>query len=198
MINLLPPETRESYRYARRNTALRSWVIVSLVALVGLGALGTFGLLSMKQESLAYAKRISVEQEQLEANQLAQTEKQVKEISGSLKLATQVLGEQVLFSQLITQIGAAMPPGAILTGLNINEVDGGLDLSAKAKNYDGATQVQVNLSNSSSKIFNKVDINSISCAAPAGESATHPCTVTLRALFNPENQFLFINQVKKR
>ena len=197
MINLLPPELRESYRYARRNTMLRSWVVVALISLVGLGALGTFGLLSLHQESVTYSRRVTAAQKQLEDDHLAQTETRVKDITNSLKLGVQVLSQEVLFSKLITQIGAAMPSGTVLTGLNINKSQGGLDLTANATNYTTATQIQVNLNDPNNKIFGKVDLNGINCSQQTGGDALHPCAVTLRALFNSDNQFLFINQGKK-
>ena len=197
MINLLPVEVKESYRYARRNVSLRNWATILLISLVGLGALATYGLLSLHQQTKSYTSQVSVVKAQLEVNKLEQTQKQVEDISGSLKLAVKVLGQEVLFSKLITQIGAAMPNGTVLTGLNINKVSGGLSLSANATSYTSATQVQVNLSDPTNKIFGKVDIDNVSCSSQKVVDVSYPCTVQLRALFNPNNQFLFINQGTK-
>ncbi|MDL2341718.1 MAG: hypothetical protein QFB87_01400 [Patescibacteria group bacterium] len=199
MINLLPPQAKASYRYARRNVSLRSWLIALSLVLVGVGALVTFGLLDLQQQVNSYHHQVADAKATLDKDKLTETEQKVKDISSSLRLATQVLGSEVLFSKLITQIGAAMPPGSILAGLNINRTTGGLDLNANAKDYSTASQVQVNLSSSANKIFAKADIVTISCTTPKEQdkAVVYPCTVTLRALFNGNNQFLFVNQGAK-
>jgi hypothetical protein len=193
MINLLPPNVKNGYRYGRRNVALRRWVVVMLTALVGLGALGTYGDLRLHQASVDTKHQVDSATQVLQEEHLTLTKNRVEDISNSLKLAVQVLSREVLFSKLISQIGAAMPKGANLTGLNIAQVSGGLDLVAEATNYTTATQVQVNLTNPAHKIFGKVDINSINCDGSSTDTA-FPCSVNLRALFNDTNQFLFINQ----
>jgi len=198
MINLLPTDVKTSYRYARRNVALRNWALILLVACVGLGALATYGLLSLHNASTSYSVQVNNTQKQLQEAKLVETQQRVKDLSGSLKLAVQVLGQEVLFSKLITQIGAVMPSGTNLTGLTINQVSGGLDLTADATSYTTATQVQVNLTDPTNRIFSKVDIVGIICSTSSSNTNTaYPCIVTLRALFNTDNQFLFINQGKK-
>lgn len=197
MINLLPPETKAGYSYARRNVALRKWVAALLVALVGVGALATYGLLNLQQSVISYNQQVASVQAKLQKEHLQETDKQVKDISSSLRLAAQVLSKEVLFSKLITQIGAAMPSGAILASLNINKTAGGLDLIAHTTDYGTATQVQVNLANPANKIFAKADIGNITCTSPKGEQAKvdpYPCIVIIRALFADNNPFLFINQ----
>ncbi|HVW23135.1 MAG TPA: hypothetical protein VHB51_01445 [Candidatus Saccharimonadales bacterium] len=195
MINLLSPELKSAYAYGRRNVILRRWVVVLVLALLGLGALGTYGSLRLHRSTVDAQAAVTAANARLEKEHLNLTKNQVQDISNSLKLAVQVLSREVLFSKLITQIGAAMPVGTNLTGLNINQVSGGLDLEAEATNYTTATQVQVNLTDPKNKIFASADINRIDCG---GSSSTanpgFPCTISLRALFNATNQFLFINQ----
>jgi len=200
MINLLPPEIKAGYTYARRNVALRNWVVALLVTLVGVGALATYGLLNLHGSVISYDKKVATAQSNLQKQHLKQTEQQVQDISASLRLAVQVLSKEVLFSKLITAIGAAMPSGAILASLNINKTTGGLDLIANATDYVTASQVQVNMANPANKIFAKADIGNITCTSPKGEVAKlnpYPCVVTIRALFADKNPFLFINQGAK-
>jgi hypothetical protein len=197
MINLLPDEIKSSYGYARRNVSLRNWTIILLFSLAGLGSIGTYGLLMIHKQTQSYQDQVSSIQIQLKQDKLEETQKKIQDITIASKLAVQVLSQEVLFSKLITQIGSAMPSGTILTGLNINKVAGGLSLSAKATTYTSATQVQVNLADPANKIFGKVDIDNVSCSNQNAADIAYPCTVTLRALFNTNNQFLFINQGKK-
>lgn len=193
MINLLPSELKQNYRYGRRNVALRRWVVICLVALVGLGGLTTYGLLTIHQSSRQYSNQIASTQSQLQAANFAGTQAQVQDISNSFKLVVKVLGQEVLFSQLLKQIAAAIPPKATLAGLTINQTQGGIDITANAADYNTATQVQVNLADARNKIFSKADIVSITCDNANAADPTNPCKVTVRALFASNNPFLFIN-----
>ena len=193
MINLLPPELKVGYRYARRNVGLRKWVVIFMVGLIGLGAIATYGLLTLKQSSVRYSDQIAISQTMLEKEKFTETQKRVKDMSSSFKLVVKVLGQEVLFSQLIKQIAATIPQNANLTSLNIAQTKGAIDISANATDYNTATQVQVNLSDSNNKIFSKADIISISCNNATAVNTLYPCTVNIRALFAGNNPFLFIN-----
>lgn len=198
MINLLPPEVSSSYNYARRNVGLRRWVIMFVVALIGLGGIATYGLLTIQQSKTHYQKEISLSEDLLKKEHYAETQKQVQDITSNFKLVVQVLGKEVLFSDLIKQIGATIPAKANLTGLTIAQTQGAIDITAVAPDYKTATQVQVNVADPGSKLFSKADIVDITCK-PDATDPTHPCVVTIRALFANNNPYLFINSkgVKK-
>lgn len=193
MINLLPPELKTGYVYGRKNVTLRKWVMLFAVALIGLGAITTYGLLTIRQSTVDYEKKISVAQKQLEDNDYNGTQQKVKDLTGSLKLVVKVLGQEVLFSKLLQKIAVTIPPNASLTGLNISQVQGGIDISATAQDYQTATQVQVNLADPKNEIFSKADILNINCSPTSAVTVTYPCSVNIRALFAPNNPFLFIS-----
>lgn len=196
MINLLPPEIKKSYSFAQRNVILRHWLVAFVFAFVGLGVIATFGLLTIKQSTQTYSKDIKVSEAYFKEMRFSDTQSQVQDISSSIKLVTKVLSQEVLFSLLLKQIAAAIPANANLTGLNINQTQGGLDITAVAKNYDAATQVQVNLADPANKIFSKADIVGITCSTANATNSDYPCTVTIRALFSTKNPFLFINSAQ--
>jgi Tfp pilus assembly protein PilN len=193
MINLLPPEVKDGYRYARRNVKLRRWVIICLIALIGLGGLATYGLLSLHQSTVRYNKQIAASEELFKQEDFQGTQANVKDISNSFKLVIKVLGQEVLFSQLLKQIAATIPANANLTALNINQTQGAIDISAITTDYNTATQVQVNLADPTNKIFSKADIVNITCNPDTAIDPHYPCTVNIRALFAANNPFLFIN-----
>ena len=197
MINLLPPEIKTGYKFGRRNVVLRKWVFSLSLALVGLGAIATLGLLTLHQSSVSAQKNIDSAQLALQNDKYEDTQKRVKDISSSFKLVVQVLGQEVLFSQLLKQIATIIPPNASLTGLNINQIQGALDISAMATDYNTATQVQVNLADPANKLFSKADIVSINCVSNQSSddptASKYPCTVNVRALFVSNNPYLFIN-----
>ena len=193
MINLLPPELKTGYVYARRNVALRKWVAAFLIALVGLGILATYGLFTIQQSTVNDNNQIAAAQNAFQKENSEATKKRVQDISNNFKLVVKVLSQEVLFSQLIKQIAATIPANANLTGLTINQVQGGIDISADAANYQAATQVQVNLADPKNMIFSKADIVSITCTGTTATDPLYPCTIQLRALFAANNPYLFIN-----
>ncbi len=192
MINLLPPEVRQHFVYARRNTKLRRWAAAMVFGIIGIVAVVFFGQLYLDQSTKSFAAQAEVTQKQLQVQKLDETQKRVSEISSSLQLVVQVLSRQVLFSKLIRQIGAATPPGAAMTDLKISKLQGGIDLQFNAATYETASQVQVNLQDPNNKIFDKADIININCASNPSDPR-YPCQVSIRAQFAKNNPFLFIN-----
>jgi len=193
MINLLPPDVKNNYRYARRNVALRKWMIAFVVALIGLGALATYGLLSMRQSEAVYTKQIATTNAYFKKENFSGTQAEVQDISNSFKLVVKVLGQEVLFSQILKQIATIIPANANLTGLTIAQTQGALDITANATDYKTATQVQVNLADPRNKIFSKADIINISCNSNNLTNPRYPCTVNIRALLASNTPYLFIN-----
>ncbi len=195
MLNLLPPDIKKSYKYAKQNVILRQWIVFFVLAIFGIGVILSYGLFTISKNSNSYNNQINSLNKQLASEHLSSVKMQVVNISNSLNLAIKVLSNEILFSKLIQQIGAAMPSGSVLTGLNIDQIQGGITLSASSTDYQTATQTQVNLSSPANGIFSKVDIVNISCSGQgASSNSNYPCSIELRALFNTNNQFLFINQ----
>lgn len=192
MINLLPTETKATISYARRNTVLRKWIIATVVGVVGIIIIIAAGQLFVVRSTDSWQRQVNTTKEQLGAQKLDETQARITEISDSIKLATQVLSKQVLFSKLLTQVGAAIPPGSALQSLSISSPEGGIDLTAVATSYQTATQVQVNLSDPSNNIFEKADIVNVSCLEETGADS-YPCRVTIRALFAKDNTFQYVN-----
>jgi Tfp pilus assembly protein PilN len=193
VINLLPPDIKQNLVYARRNTEVRRWAIIFIISIAGVWIIVLGGLFYMQRTIHSYTDQRSKNQSVLNAQHMDQTQKQVSEISSSLELAVKVLSREVLFSNLIKQIGAVIPPNASLTNLSITQTQGGIDLTAVATDYNTATQVQVNLQDPANKIFDKADILSISCSGTNSANPRYPCSVSIRAQFVKNNPFLFIN-----
>lgn len=193
MINLLPPVYKEEIVYARRNTSLRNWATASILGLVGIIIIIAAGHIFISQSTAASQKQVNEMREQLGAQKLEETQARVTEISDSVKLVTQVLSQQVLFSKLLTQIGTAMPSGTALSSLSIGSLDGGLDLTAVARDYQSATQVQINLEDPENKIFEKADIVNVTCQDDPKATSEYKCQVSIRALFAKDNNFQFVS-----
>ncbi|HEX7963018.1 MAG TPA: PilN domain-containing protein [Candidatus Saccharimonadales bacterium] len=196
MINLLPPEMKLDYRYARRNRRLVRWSVGLLVALAGLAGLTGSGLLIMGHAEHQRSQEVTAVQQRLASQNVTETEKQVTTISNNLKLMVTVLSKEILFSRLLTQLGSVTPPGTALTSLSISQTAGAIDITAGTKNYGDAAQLQANLADPANRIFSKADIDSISCSSNSTQNSIYPCSVTIKALFASDNPFLFINKDK--
>ncbi|HSX52895.1 MAG TPA: hypothetical protein VLF90_00790 [Patescibacteria group bacterium] len=198
MINLLPPNVKQDLVYGRRNTQLLRWSIAFSLSILGVLVVVLFGQFYMNQSIQDYTQQKVKTSDELASQQLSETQKQVQDISGSLKLVVQVLSREVLFSKLIQQIGTAIPANARLTDLKISQTQGGIDLAAIASDYNTATQVQVNLQDPANKIFNKADILNVNCLTSGATNPRYPCTINIRAQFAKSNPFLFINNSQSK
>lgn len=197
MINLLPPETRQSYSYARRNKILLRWVIATAACLVVACLLVAGGYIYLMQTSNDTKQQIAQTNTKLQQQHIDRIEKQVNTISNNLGLAVQVLSHEILFSKLLAQLGTATPKDAILTNLTITQAQAGVQITAQTTSYDAATQLQANLADPTNKLFAKADLISINCGTNT-TNTRYPCTANIQALFAPNNPFLFINDGAKQ
>lgn len=195
MINLLPPDVKQTFTYGRHNTKLLRWAVAFLVGIAGVGVVITSGLFYINQSIKSYSSQVDKGQVELKTQKLDETQKQVEDISANLKLTVQLLSREILFSKLFKQIGAAIPAKASLTDLGLSKIEGGIDLKAIAADYNTATQIQLNLQDPTNKIFDKADIVNVACSSVSNVDPRYPCTVSIRARFAKNNPFLFINVV---
>jgi len=197
VINLLPPQTKMDYTYGRRNRHLLHWLLALLMGLLLAILLTSFGVLYMFKIEKNYQSQVDEAKTHLEKQNYAGVEKEVKEVSSNIQLAVQVLSKQVVFSELLNRLGEIMPRDTALSSINIIQTQGALDMTAKAKNYEAGTQIQVNLTDPENKIFTKVDIVSITCTPNnASTASAYPCVVTMRALFAPDSPYTFAGSIK--
>lgn len=192
MINLLPTDIREDTYYARRNALLFRWIVACGGALLGIGLLVVGGQIYLSQSGVNYSKRVEASKQRLEAQKVGETQKRVEEISNDTKLALQVLSREILFSKLLRQLGYVLPADTTLQQFQIDKLQGGLTLRAGAKNITAATQLQVNLQDPNNKIFDKADIDNITCTTADAKNA-YPCTIQIRALFAKNSPYFYIS-----
>jgi Tfp pilus assembly protein PilN len=194
MINLLPTTYADSIRFGRQNSLLRIWLLGMSAAIVGLIIIFVSGWLYINQQAKTLQKNIDGTNQQLKAQNLSQVQKDAKEITGDIKVINQVLGTEIRFSDLIQAIGSDMPPGTVLGSLSLSKINGTIDLSASAKDYNSAAQIAVNLSDSKNDLFSKVDIVSVTC----NSTVTQPyrCGATFKALFSTAARTKFLSVPK--
>lgn len=188
MINLLPPETRQNIMHARHSKILLKWIVAISIGLAGILIVILFGLFYIDQTTKQISQQVNQGQQELKTLKIEETQKRVEEMSNSFKLATQVLSQQVLFSEVLQQVGAVMPNGASLANLSVEQLSGGLNLQVKVIDHQTATQVQVNLEDPANKLFERVDLVSTTCSDENSQTDNqYGCTANYRALFKADN-----------
>ncbi len=190
MINMLPGEYAEVIRHGKHNETLIRWLLAELAAIVGLVVILGFGWLYLNHQTLILNSAINTGKQHLEEQNISKVRQDADQISNDIKTINQVLGLEIRFSDLMQEIGKAMPPGTVLGGLTLAKVDGSIDLSASAKDYTSAAQIALNLSDPKNKIFSRADIVNVNCTAL---DTAYKCNVVLKALFDKTSQNRFLN-----
>lgn len=192
MLNLMPPESKEAIIYARRNTRLIHWTFGCIVIIIAMAATVVLGNFYIDNSKHNLSRSIDQTKTTITSQKLDKVQAEAQSLSGGIKLIVQVLSKEIQFSKLLQQLGGLMPSGATLGNLQLsNKVNGALDLTANAVDYQSATQVQVNLSDSKNNLFDKVDTISVSCSDGTGSSSSsatskYKCQIIVRALFKAE------------
>lgn len=197
MINLLPTYLKQDIQFARRNSMLLKWVVKIALATFVAGLIVWAGTYYISKSVSNYSKQFEADRKTLDVKELDAAQKQLSDISSSVKLVIQVLSRQVLFSQLLRQLGFVTPSRVVLTGLNIQELQGAVSLTIEARDVQAATQFQINIADPENKIFDKADIESIACASPGEkleENRVYRCLATIKARFGANNPYLFITK----
>lgn len=198
MINLMPPDQKEALAYARRNSQLVRVMIVIFFVLVGALVITGGSLFYLRQNNASIQRSITDSKADLTAQNETEVLQQAKNMSDNLKLALDVLSNEVLFSQLLNKIGEIMPSGTVLENLSLtNEVFGvGIDLQIGARNYETGSRAYVNLNDKQNNLFEKADLLDINCNDESREGG-YPCLVNIRALFAKDNPFLLVGDEKQ-
>jgi hypothetical protein len=200
MINLLPPIEKEEIMYARYNTQLRRWIVGAFMGLVGVVVVVLGGQMILRQSTNSYQHAIDESKARLAQQNQKETLEHVKDIQDSFKLVVDVLSREVLFSKLLPQVGLVMPSSTVLEELspNTEEEQTAFDLTASARDYVSGSQIQVNLTDPTNKLFEKADLVTVSCPAEQEEPTEYPCDVSMRVQPAKENPFLLISSEAKR
>lgn len=134
MINLLSPESKQQIRAARRNVTLRRYVLfIGCVASLVCATFGVGYYLTLNERASLQAE-IDVHADQtMKYKNIRSTGSQ---FTKDLATAKQVLSHEVLFSQLLLDITKLLPPGVVLSDLNLSTDTFGTEVTIKARAKD--------------------------------------------------------------
>lgn len=193
MIDLLPTSIKQSRQYGRRNAKLLRWNIACLLAILGILAIGATGYFFINNATKAAATAKAQTEKLIDDAKLSKVEAEYTVFSDNLKTVVRILSNQVLFSELIQQIGGVTPSGATLNSISLSDSDNALDLDFTTASSSVAPTIQVNLVDPGSELFSSADIIQVNCQSVTENKES--CNVQLRALFKDDAKFLFLNSV---
>lgn len=159
MINLLPPDVKGSLKFARLNVSVIEYAILVIATTVSLIGILLFGhTLASREEvlltNLVEDKRANLSQYDDELAKAKALDKRIDTIEALLE-------REIIFSKLLPAIGALVPPGANINGLELDTEDGNsLKINGQSTNQSGPSVFRENLARSE-KLFTRADIVSI-------------------------------------
>lgn len=178
MINLLPPELKESVRYGRLNVIMLKYALVALSvsALVFILMMVGGTLISQSQGEI----KASIEADRARVNELRTAYAEAQKIAGVVDTIDSVLDREVQFSELLQEIGSIMPSGAALTNLSISEDRSEpINLLAAAQSEETIAVLRENLADS--KLFEAADVISIASIS----NSQYTVSASITAIFTP-------------
>lgn len=189
MINLLDPEDLRQLRAARLNVKLFRFVTLSLIVVLGVGAVYGAGFwLALRDRAEATTKHQESEQQLAKYTDVASKATAYRQ---DLTIAKQILGNGMTFSTFLTDLGALMPPNTIVANLSVStKTSGGqkagtLSFLTRTKSYDDVLKIKQAFE--TSELFSDVKIVSTSVPekpADQGIAERYPYEATFSVTVN--------------
>ena len=161
MINLMPDAEKKELRAARTNVILARYSVVVVLAFAFLVLLLAGSSLILTQTKTSAEKII--EANKSKADVYSSTKSQVDSLSSSLAETKSILDQEVLYSNVLMNIGQQMPEGTVIDKISLTSASftgTPLTLKAYAKTNDAAVALRAKFQ--SSPIFTDVNFESIS------------------------------------
>ena len=166
MINLLPPDVKQSRLFGRRNIKMLTYAVSILVVGFISVTIVLINLAIITNDQHKITDEINSHNKTLQDLQNGQ--KNIDALADQMKTLDKIYSGEVRFSDLIPKIGAVIPSGMVINGLSLN---GGktnpLQLDVEMDTQELAAVFQQNLV--ASDLFEAADINTIT---NKGASAT--------------------------
>lgn len=176
MINLLPPEQKQAIKFGRLNVIMMQYVVLAIIAIVIL--LGIVVIGAQRLSGIQNNIRDEVGADQSKVDELKGFHEQAQAISKNVNTLSNLMEQEIKFSELLTSIGRVMPQGSSLTQLSLNE-DRSLPLNLTAVVTDEGTAAVLRKNLEESDIFDKADIVSITAQEDANSAYKYQVTITV-------------------
>lgn len=160
MINLMPPQLKESIRFGAYNVRIVQYIFLVVVAGLALAAVITFGVQIVRSDESKLVTSINAKELQLEeyTDEIAEA----KILSEKIDTVDVLLQNEVKYSVVLQEVARLLPPGSAVRNINLatEDLEENLSLQVFLVNKTTATQLQQNLANSD--LFTGADIQQLS------------------------------------
>lgn len=119
MINLLPPEYKQSIKFAQLNVVLARYIVVALITSVVVGGVMLFGVQAAENNRRNIQNSLSADIAQ--ASELESTNKEAQKLADNIDVIAELLDSEIQFSELLREIGSVIPAGVALADLTITD-----------------------------------------------------------------------------
>jgi Tfp pilus assembly protein PilN len=182
MINLLPPDNKRQIQAGRSNTLLLRYNLFLLIAVGFL--LVAIGVVYVYLGNTKTAAEQTIKENQARVNSYAEIEKQSNEFKANLAIAKQILSKEVVYTDVVLQIAALMPPGVILDNLKLDAKTFGTKTTLAAHSKTIADAIALKESFQKSPLFSDVNFQIIS--TPETGSGSYPVGISLNVTIKKE------------
>jgi len=176
MINLLPDNVKKEIRSARVNVILIRYIIVIILAFAFLVLLLAGSYVVLTQTKMSAQQ--TIDSNGTKAAVFSSTKAQVDALSSSLGETKTILDQEVLYSNVLMNIGQQMPAGTVIDKITLDATSftgTPITLKAYAKTTDDAVALRSKFQ--SSPIFTNVNFESVSDSA--GGISGYPVSVSM-------------------
>jgi Tfp pilus assembly protein PilN len=164
MINLMPDIDKKEIRAARANVILGRYIYIVLLAFAFLLLLLTGSYVVLTQTKDSATKLMDANSSK--AAVYSATRAQVDELSSRLVQTKTILNQEVLYSNVLMNIGQQMPAGTVLDKITLNSASfTGTPVTLKAYAKTTANAVALREKFQSSPIFTNVNFSSVTDSA---------------------------------
>lgn len=179
MINLLPEESKKEIRAARSNVKLLNYIVVLVLGVVFL-ALASIGVYFVLINTQANAERL-IDASKSKSASYTSAASQGSALRAGLSSAKTILGQEVVYTNILTGIASLMPSGVVLDSLNLNPAAFGSPTTMQffAKTTKAALTLKDNLQQSS--LFSNVSFQTLSNSSQAPD---YPVSATMNITIN--------------
>lgn len=182
MINLLPYDTKQQMRAAHANSILLKYMVFLGFAIGFLAlACATVYFLLLNNKVLAEELAKSAQPTKA-ATSYSSAKQQVETMRTSFTTAKSILDQQTIYSNIITEIAAALPAGIILDKLSLNNstLDAPITLETSALSAANVPKMKENFEKST--LFSNYSLQGIE--TDQNDSSGYPVTIKVNVTIN--------------
>ncbi len=188
MINLLSPDSQRSLQAARLNVILRRYIVAVLFA--ALAIISTYGVgfwLSFSERNTA---KVNFDAAEAKLAQSQSTIDTAATYAANLKIAKQILGSEITYSDFLVKTAQLLPAGTIISNITLTSsktVTKDTRIEVRGKSYGDILNLKEKLG--SSDLFSEVQL--VNSTRPqdfsklSGIQATYPFQAILSVVINP-------------